>query len=53
MNKTKTQNIKTNDQYTGDWGTVEHFDFLTLLKKLAVSICSFLDCFAFLNSFTI
>jgi len=37
----------------GDRSTVEHFDFLTLLKELAVFICSCLDFFAFLHSFAI
>jgi len=35
---------------SGDRGIVEHFDFLTLFKELAVFICSFLD---FLHSFAI
>jgi len=31
--------------HRGDWGTVEHSDFLTLLKELTIFICSFLDFF--------
>jgi len=37
---------------SGDRGIVEHFDFLTLFKELAVFICSFLDFFAFFRYIT-